>query len=122
MYNHEAWGDERFRYGPCTKNVADVVETLSLDYDFSPYQSRQRKSAKNCPKESRDNSTASFGYPQSRLGFDLDFSETCDICRNPISDPDRSEMVLYLHAYRYKGTDWEFKSALPSWSKLDCVS
>jgi len=110
MYNHKAWGDERFQHGPCTKDVLEVARELSQDYNFSPYRAWQSK----LDKESSVVSSNCLNTDDN-----LTKDKTCETCHRPIPDPDVKKMIMYLHAYRYKGIDWDFKSKLPDWAELE---
>ena len=35
----------------------------------------------------------------------------------PPGDPVHEDLVLYLHAYKYSGPDWEFETEMPYWAK-----
>lgn len=43
----------------------------------------------------------------------------CENCRKEIPDPRPSELVMYLHAVKLKGPDWEYSAPLPPWAKED---
>lgn len=45
----------------------------------------------------------------------------CEECKNPLPDPKPNELIMYLHAMRYKGPDWEFETPLPEWASPDWV-
>ncbi|XP_040062858.1 RNA pseudouridylate synthase domain-containing protein 2 isoform X1 [Ixodes scapularis] len=41
----------------------------------------------------------------------------CSECRRKYKDPEPRDLLLYLHCLRYKGNDWEYETAWPSWAK-----
>lgn len=43
----------------------------------------------------------------------------CENCRMEIADPKPAELVMYLHAVKLKGPDWEYSAPMPSWAKED---
>lgn len=45
------------------------------------------------------------------------FDDNCPECLNPHSDPTDEQLCLYLHAFRYKSEQWEFKTEYPIWAK-----
>ena len=239
MYNHEAWGDERFRYGPCTKNVTDVGLAISRTYENdahvmlnNPVSSEQKgkiipelsqqgsmnksnidshkretsfTGTKTLPNEVESSSNLvklSSSYDEtssdhaetlpnkvhsslipdqalprtvetssnvieafpseveafssngktlpsevesspnhvrtltskvltssnhdetspSEVKSDERFCPTCPECVNPLPDPDMRWMTMYLHAYSYKGSDWEFKTKIPSWAGMETLT
>ncbi|XP_050390895.1 uncharacterized protein LOC126810023 [Patella vulgata] len=56
----------------------------------------------------------------------LDFSEEkwnvdpdCEECKLKYLNPSPADLILYLHAYKYKGPDWEYEASLPDWASED---
>lgn len=45
----------------------------------------------------------------------------CSECKLVIPDPTEKELIMYLHALRYKGPDFEYSTRLPDWAKEDWV-
>ncbi|XP_052815592.1 pseudouridylate synthase RPUSD2-like isoform X1 [Mya arenaria] len=45
----------------------------------------------------------------------------CDMCRKLYMDPKPQDLILFLHAVRYKGPDWEYSTELPPWALEDFV-
>lgn len=45
----------------------------------------------------------------------------CSECRLVRPDPTEKELIMYLHALRYKGPDFEYSTCLPDWAKEDWV-
>uniref|UniRef100_A0A146P8P3 Pseudouridylate synthase RPUSD2 n=1 Tax=Fundulus heteroclitus TaxID=8078 RepID=A0A146P8P3_FUNHE len=43
----------------------------------------------------------------------------CSECKLVRADPTKKELVMCLHALRYKGPDFEYSSSLPDWAKED---
>ncbi|XP_056151360.1 RNA pseudouridylate synthase domain-containing protein 2 [Lampris incognitus] len=43
----------------------------------------------------------------------------CSECKLVRPDPTEKELVMYLHALRYKGPDFEYSTRLPDWAKED---
>ncbi|XP_067895794.1 RNA pseudouridylate synthase domain-containing protein 2 [Heterodontus francisci] len=43
----------------------------------------------------------------------------CGECKLVRKDPSAKDLVMYLHALRYKGLDWEYCSTLPWWAAAD---
>ncbi|NXH20227.1 RUSD2 protein, partial [Bucco capensis] len=44
----------------------------------------------------------------------------CLECKVTRRDPSPKELVMYLHALRYKGADFEYCSKMPEWAMEDC--
>ncbi|RVE57263.1 hypothetical protein OJAV_G00214460 [Oryzias javanicus] len=45
----------------------------------------------------------------------------CSECKIVRPDPTEKELIMYLHALRYKGPDFEYSTRLPEWAKEDWV-
>ncbi|XP_064641365.1 pseudouridylate synthase RPUSD2-like [Lineus longissimus] len=43
----------------------------------------------------------------------------CKDCRVQYKDPSPSDLVMYLHAYKYQGPDWEYGTDMPEWARRD---
>lgn len=43
----------------------------------------------------------------------------CSECKLVRPDPTEKELIMYLHALRYKGPDFEYSTCLPDWAKED---
>ncbi|KAH8410573.1 hypothetical protein KR009_003809 [Drosophila setifemur] len=44
------------------------------------------------------------------------FDPHCSECKINYRDPEANEMVMYLHAWKYRGVNWEYKTELPNWA------
>jgi hypothetical protein len=47
----------------------------------------------------------------------LSLLQNCADCGTERRDPFPEELFIYLHAFEYKGADWEFSASLPYWSQ-----
>lgn len=45
----------------------------------------------------------------------------CSECKLVRPDPTEKELIMYLHALRYKGPEFEYSTQLPDWAKEDWV-
>ncbi|XP_037550831.1 RNA pseudouridylate synthase domain-containing protein 2 [Nematolebias whitei] len=45
----------------------------------------------------------------------------CSECKLMRADPTSNELIMYLHALRYKGPDFEYSTRFPDWAKEDWV-
>lgn len=43
----------------------------------------------------------------------------CAECRVLRQDPSPQDLVMFLHALRYKGPDFEYVSPIPAWAQAD---
>lgn len=47
--------------------------------------------------------------------FDID--PNCTECHTHHPDPTPNELIMYLHALRYSGDGWDFKTDPPEWAQ-----
>ncbi|KAL3282565.1 hypothetical protein HHI36_005745, partial [Cryptolaemus montrouzieri] len=45
--------------------------------------------------------------------------EHCYECKVRYRDPKPQDLIMYLHAWSYKGPGWEYKTPLPEWAKIE---
>ncbi|XP_033755194.1 RNA pseudouridylate synthase domain-containing protein 2-like isoform X2 [Pecten maximus] len=45
--------------------------------------------------------------------------EKCFYCKKSFRDPEPADMIMYLHALKYKGPKWEYETPLPDWARED---
>lgn len=96
IYNHEAWGESRFKPGPCDVSLDAVVDRILTEWKEGTGKPHSVKA--NC------------------AGRDFDFFPDCPECVSPLPDPEPEKLVMYLHARSYKGDKWMFETPLPEWS------
>jgi len=98
IYNHSAWGDSRFRHGPCDRKLDEVVERIVTEWqDKTPVEQKAERKIEESSKN------------------DPNFYPNCPECVNPLPDPKPEHLVMYLHAHKYKGDGWSFESPMPEW-------
>ncbi|XP_018420860.1 PREDICTED: RNA pseudouridylate synthase domain-containing protein 2 [Nanorana parkeri] len=91
-----------------TKTDKDIEASVNVTCDVlteGPTQDTDGNVSSGVPEESR---------------HDL-IDPLCGECKIVRSDPSPKDLVMYLHALRYKGEDFDFSSELPEWAKDDWV-
>ena len=94
LYNHHAFGAERFQ--------PFVQKKLDLE-DFAQKLGASRGWNEFGFKASGDNRQDN---PQGR---EYEKDPLCEKCKNAPANPDKHDLVLYLHSYKYSGPDWAFQ-------------
>ncbi|XP_008284563.1 pseudouridylate synthase RPUSD2 [Stegastes partitus] len=84
-----------------TKNTSVRESQSPLSTNSNGNQTEAADSALKTPQGSRDH--------------------LCSECKLVRPDPTEKELVMYLHALRYKGPDFEYSTSLPDWAKDDWV-
>ncbi|PVD20891.1 hypothetical protein C0Q70_19054 [Pomacea canaliculata] len=69
-------------------------------------------------EEEKANKAARSGFDAARWVPD----SGCRSCRLKYVDPKPSDLVMYLHALKYQGPDWNFCTSLPAWAQDDWES
>ncbi|XP_026738526.1 RNA pseudouridylate synthase domain-containing protein 2-like isoform X2 [Trichoplusia ni] len=59
------------------------------------------------------------GSCSASLGEPLTSDPHCYECRVRYRDPRPRDLVMYLHAWKYKGPGWEYETELPQWASID---
>ncbi|XP_013773914.1 RNA pseudouridylate synthase domain-containing protein 2-like isoform X2 [Limulus polyphemus] len=49
----------------------------------------------------------------------ITYDPNCYDCQRKYKDPKPSDLIMFLHALKYKGLDWEFETEMPAWAKDD---
>ncbi|XP_072313964.1 pseudouridylate synthase RPUSD2 [Eucyclogobius newberryi] len=55
----------------------------------------------------------------SEIALNNELDPLCSECKLVHADPTEKELIMYLHALRYKGPDFEYSAHLPDWAKED---
>ncbi|KAJ0008945.1 hypothetical protein NQD34_016360 [Periophthalmus magnuspinnatus] len=55
----------------------------------------------------------------SAIASNSKLDHLCSECKLIRADPTEKELIMYLHALRYKGPDFEYSTHLPDWAKED---
>ncbi|XP_070504338.1 pseudouridylate synthase RPUSD2-like isoform X1 [Chironomus tepperi] len=62
------------------------------------------------------------GHESPDLTFNPDKMTTdkhCYECKVRYKDPKPQDLVMYLHAWKYKGPGWDYETELPEWARVD---
>ncbi|ETN62824.1 hypothetical protein AND_005477 [Anopheles darlingi] len=62
------------------------------------------------------------GHESPDLAFNPDkmtSDKHCYECKVRYRDPKPQDLVMYLHAWKYKGPGWEYETELPEWARVD---
>lgn len=97
-----------------TQVPEDCSSTAENNDDASPRQLQGSEQSKANGSESE----ATDAPLQSPSGTR---DHLCSECKLVRPDPTEKELVMFLHALRYKGPDFEYSSPLPDWAKDDWV-
>uniref|UniRef100_A0A8D8TNZ8 Pseudouridylate synthase RPUSD2 n=1 Tax=Cacopsylla melanoneura TaxID=428564 RepID=A0A8D8TNZ8_9HEMI len=74
------------------------------------------------PPSSKVTVATQTGQESPDLSYDpekLSSDPHCYECKVKYRDPKPKDLVMYLHAWKYKGPGWGYQTELPEWSKVD---
>ncbi|XP_065828774.1 pseudouridylate synthase RPUSD2-like [Oscarella lobularis] len=135
IYNHKAWGPKRGKGGEGICSVEEIVGQLLVDEFGDDDGNAQLRSVKNSYRPLPTKKNASDGddvkNDKDKIeAVDEKKSETitapedqtfwdpnCSECSFQRPDPKPRDLVMYLHALKYKGLDWEYATEIPKWAK-----
>lgn len=58
-----------------------------------------------------------YKYISEKMTWD----PNCYECKVKYRDPKSKDLVMYLHAWRYKGPDWQFETRQPEWAETNWI-
>ncbi|XP_026844499.1 RNA pseudouridylate synthase domain-containing protein 2-like [Drosophila persimilis] len=64
------------------------------------------------------------GHEEPIDPFDLNkttYDPHCHECKVNYRDPNAKDLLMYLHAWKYKGVDWEYRTELPDWACKELI-
>ncbi|XP_041451894.1 RNA pseudouridylate synthase domain-containing protein 2 isoform X2 [Drosophila obscura] len=71
------------------------------------------------------NVTTQTGHEEAIDPFDRDkttYDPYCHECKVNYRDPNAKDLLMYLHAWKYKGVDWDYKTELPDWACKELIN
>nr|DBA14132.1 TPA: hypothetical protein GDO54_005144 [Pyxicephalus adspersus] len=104
--SREPVSSERDQLSPKTDN--DIEASVSVTQD----------ALKKDQEQVADGIVISSVSEEDRQGL---IDPLCGECKIVRLEPSTKDLVMYLHALRYKGEDFDFSSEMPEWAKDDWV-
>nr|XP_019940571.1 PREDICTED: RNA pseudouridylate synthase domain-containing protein 2 isoform X2 [Paralichthys olivaceus] len=101
----------------CTSSSAAVDEVKQDCTDSNTDSSSLQESQSQQPIESNGDQTEKTDNSQENPAGTRD--HLCSECKLIRPDPTEKELIMYLHALRYKGPDFEYSTRSPDWAKED---
>uniref|UniRef100_A0A3B4AYX4 Pseudouridylate synthase RPUSD2 n=1 Tax=Periophthalmus magnuspinnatus TaxID=409849 RepID=A0A3B4AYX4_9GOBI len=105
IYGSSAWGPHRGKGGLLSRTNEELLQAL-----VEEHRSQESLHLLDIP----DNSIA-----PSAIASNSKLDHLCSECKLIRADPTEKELIMYLHALRYKGPDFEYSTHLPDWAKED---
>lgn len=127
IHNAENWlgmdGDSEMSLFKPKLDMEDRV--LSNDKDSSPSstpglgEEEQQQQQEQSLKVTVGTQTGSEPPDSSFANDKMTVDPHCYECKVKYRDPKPSDLVMYLHAWRYCGPGWEYETPLPAWAASD---
>ncbi|PIA13144.1 pseudouridine synthase, partial [Coemansia reversa NRRL 1564] len=134
LYNNkEVWGNDLGKDGtlpatPDQYNDNDLAVNLTLQKPVFDPALRPTKMAGKCDEECNNHAWTGVIKRMEdwqakqdvvrQVNCNSDGPRMCDVCANPsMPDPTLDQLCIWLHAWRYSGPGWTFKTPLPDWAK-----
>uniref|UniRef100_A0A8C3RL67 Pseudouridylate synthase RPUSD2 n=1 Tax=Chelydra serpentina TaxID=8475 RepID=A0A8C3RL67_CHESE len=127
IYNMEAWGPTKGKGGEINKTDEELLRAL-----VEEHRSKQSLSILDVSEEDLKPivGTSSSGNQDganpegasssgNQDGHTEERDPLCEECKIVRQDPSPRELVMYLHALRYKGAEFEYNSKMPDWALED---
>lgn len=102
--------------------LTDIVESVKTVCEESTTNATSNDNeAETNSTEAKESSSQSEKLSTTANVTKVVRDHLCSECKIVRPDPTEKELVMYLHALRYKGPDFEYSTQLPDWAKEDWV-
>lgn len=132
IYNHQVFGPHKGKEGNFGKTNEQLVEDLIklhtaenwLGIEGDTLPTKHSKSADLIAQKALEAYTKLKEYDELEKKYSLDAikiqsDSSCLECKQQYKDPKPSDLVMFLHAWKYKGEGFEFETPLPPWAQAD---
>nr|XP_017099101.2 RNA pseudouridylate synthase domain-containing protein 2 isoform X1 [Drosophila bipectinata]XP_017099102.2 RNA pseudouridylate synthase domain-containing protein 2 isoform X1 [Drosophila bipectinata]XP_043068509.1 RNA pseudouridylate synthase domain-containing protein 2 isoform X1 [Drosophila bipectinata] len=72
---------------------------------------------KSSPESGSMEAVGGFGGESGSKLNKVTVDEHCYECKVHYRDPKSKDLIMYLHAWKYKGPGWEYETELPNWAR-----
>ncbi|XP_034942240.1 RNA pseudouridylate synthase domain-containing protein 2-like isoform X2 [Chelonus insularis] len=132
IHNAENWlgmdGDSEMSLFKPKLDIEDRVSNSSADKESSPSstpgpieeeQQQQPEATLSTLKVTVGTQTGSEPPDTTFTNNKVTVDPHCYECKVKYRDPKPSDLVMYLHAWRYCGPGWEYETPLPAWASCE---
>ncbi|KFM72883.1 RNA pseudouridylate synthase domain-containing protein 2, partial [Stegodyphus mimosarum] len=141
IYNHaQAFGPLKGKNGETGKSREQLLEDLMqthnlqkwlLDDSSAEFPSEDESQGEKLSKLENKIAVRALEYYIKAEGFEdlakkyakdpekFLMDSACDLCHQRYMDPEPKDLILFLHALRYRSDGWEFETELPIWARDD---
>ncbi|XP_062501764.1 pseudouridylate synthase RPUSD2-like isoform X2 [Corticium candelabrum] len=113
----------RCSFQPLVATDTDKVAE-QLPFQGAPPDTQEETGGKQIRKQSESESSCGLcdshqGAGDMRTGNGYEIDADCTECSLSRPDPQPQDLMMYLHALRYKGPGWEYFTDMPDWARDD---
>lgn len=145
LYNDVIFGPEKGRAGNFGKTDEQLVKDLIHAHNAENWSKSEDEfpclpiavdtngdaevTGKLPKPEQLNHSTESVCSMQTQTGIDLPDTKFdqgkfsvdpfCQECKVRYKDPEPKDLIMYLHAVKYSGPDWEYETPMPVWANVN---
>ncbi|EDV32359.2 uncharacterized protein Dana_GF15796, isoform A [Drosophila ananassae] len=131
LYNHEVFGPLKGRGGDIGGisdeqlinnliGIHNAENWLGIQDENGPARAAPPKEVQETVRNEPTNTVSTqtcLDEPDSSYDPKKNTSDPhCSECKINYRDPEEKDLVMYLHAWKYRGINWEYKTELPDWA------
>ncbi|KAK9738647.1 RNA pseudouridylate synthase [Popillia japonica] len=102
---------------PCETATSLACERSPHPLSISTLSSANRNDAKVTVATQTGHEAPDHSFNPDKMTVD----KHCYECKVRYRDPKPQDLVMYLHAWKYKGPGWEYETELPEWARISLV-
>ncbi|XP_016964535.1 pseudouridylate synthase RPUSD2 isoform X2 [Drosophila biarmipes] len=116
IHNAENWLGLEGEQAATTNINSELKTTSALEVSIDTKDSQPVNAATN---ESINEAATQTCYEEPDRSFDPEKTTSdphCSECKVNYRDPGPKDLIMFLHAWKYRGVDWEYTTELPDWA------
>ncbi|KAH9393542.1 RNA pseudouridylate synthase domain containing protein 2, partial [Tyrophagus putrescentiae] len=133
FYNSPSFGPNKGKGGDFGKSIEELIAAigdehlrskhlLSNEKDTTAIEDSRVAERNDLALKAMEHYTSQESWQETKKRYKHDPAKDstqadCTECKEPTCDPMPCEQFIYLHALRYKSTEWSFETQVPIWAK-----
>ncbi|XP_047106611.1 RNA pseudouridylate synthase domain-containing protein 2-like [Schistocerca piceifrons] len=100
---------------PCEETCENEVVGVTQQESVAPRTDSLENRTKVTVATQTGHEAPDFSFNMDKMTYD----KHCYECKVRYRDPKPRDLVMYLHAWKYKGPGWSYETELPDWARVD---